>query len=122
MMAESAEGARFALKTFFDAERELTASFVARAITRVTYLTALQGLRDRLCERSYVGLVMLRAAEDLLEKPGVYLGAEHRKQAEALGEAYMAWVEDFRRTNVERIALSVLDGIAGLTVAPLPDR
>ncbi len=116
------ESARTALKTFFEAERELTASFTARAITRVTYLISLQGLRDGLCEKSYLCIVVLRHAEDFLDNPGVYLGAEHRKRAEEMGDAYPAWLEQFRKANTERIALTMLEAVAGLSVPPFPER
>lgn len=120
MTTESADDARAALKVFFEAERELTASLAAHAISRPTYLIALQGLRDHLYEKSQLASVMLGMAEDLLDNPGLYLGAEHRKRAGQLGDEYREWLDDFRHVNTERTTFALLDAVAGFTVAPLP--
>lgn len=124
MTTAAADEARAALKAFFEAERTLISRFAAEGMTRVTYLTSLQGLRDRLCEASYLAIVVLGRVEELLEYPGVYLGVEHRKQADRLRDTaephYQAWLDEFRKTNTERTTLAVLDAIAAFVVPPLP--
>jgi hypothetical protein len=124
MTTEAADEARTALTIFFEAERGLLARFVANGMTRATYLTSLQGLRDRLCEASYLGIVVLSRAEELLEYPGVYLAADLRKRVDRLRDEaeplYQVWLNEFRTANTERTTFAVLDAIAAFVVPPLP--
>jgi hypothetical protein len=122
MMTAAIDEARTALKTFFEAERTLKLG--ADGMTRVAHLTVLQGLRDRLCEASYLGIVVLNRTEELLEYPCVYLDVEQRRQADKLRDTaephYQAWLNEFRKANTERATLAVLDAIASFVVPPLP--
>jgi len=122
MTTAAIDEARTALKAFFEAERTL--GLAADTMTRVAHLTSLQGLRDRLCEASYLGIVVLNRTEELLEYPGVYLAVEQRKQADRLRDTaeahYQAWLNEFRKANTERATFAVLDAIASFVVPSFP--